>query len=698
MLGILRQRQHMRGRQLVSHSCSAVLAVRCRGRTGSGSTSAAAASQPDTTNNGVVGGHKSSAAHPPAPFHELIRHSARCTWRANSQPPPVSLTNIRADLIKRSGKTGRQLRRTNEHIVSIHQVLAERRERERRDLVNARYRRARPDSLESRRRAADDARAKPISYGPEQTLASLRYRLVPNFFMTRRVLSEARSLLGREFFRPKRIIDAGCGVGSASAAALDLFGVQSVDWIHCVDPSRSMRDGCVQVLRGMIDGAGMADEEDVLRENSFVGHRRGQRHTRENQQQKQQRRTRITMSETLSDGSNYTTSSSSSRSGMSKQSIGSSGSGTGSFDLALCTWTASELPHVASSLAMAAILWEKLCPNGVLVLIEPGTPDGFSSIRAVRNMLLDCCPPDDRHSNEEDKYGERRQEGDEEAHIVAPCTHAHACPMERHQKHHFASKRGWNEEFGADDDDVEVADDDPNLEGHPDWNDTYDYDIDFMDATESDASLSASTATSETDAFERAFCSFVHVTPGDNGPRSEKFSYLVVQKRIAGASPTEMALDRANNQFHGEKVADLLAASIASGEESMKDAELRKKKHFREVGDIRKHLDLIQHASDLEARFLDSDEDELALELVRGDAARSTFGRIVRAPLKRRGLIMVDYCSGASENKESETTTGDKKGRIVRHKISRRVSSRVAPGLYAAARKARWGGLWPDIR
>jgi len=193
------------------------------------------------------------------------------------------------------------------------------------------------------------------------------------------------------------------------------------------------------------------------------------------------------------------------------------------------------------------------------------------------------------------------------------------------------------------------------------------------------------------------------VPGGDNRSRGEKFSYLVVQKRITGARPSEADLDRATNPFHGESVADLLAASISSGNESAEDRAWQKKKHLRRVGDAGKHSDLIRHASDLEDRFLDSDADELALELVRGDAARSSFGRIVRAPLKKRGLIMVDYCSGAAPEEADGAATDDdaesseKKGRIIRHKVSRRVSSRVAPGLYAAARKARWGGLWPNI-
>ena len=40
---------------------------------------------------------------------------------------------------------------------------------------------------------------------------------------------------------------------------------------------------------------------------------------------------------------------------------------------------------------------------------------------------------------------------------------------------------------------------------------------------------------------------------------------------------------------------------------------------------------------------------------------------------------------------------GGTQGRITRQKISRGWSARAAPGCYSAARKARWGGLWPDM-
>ena len=45
---------------------------------------------------------------------------------ARAAPPPSSLSGVRNDLLRRSGKTGRQLRRTYEHIVSPPPALAAR--------------------------------------------------------------------------------------------------------------------------------------------------------------------------------------------------------------------------------------------------------------------------------------------------------------------------------------------------------------------------------------------------------------------------------------------------------------------------------------------------------------------------------------------------------------------------------------------
>ena len=137
--------------------------------------------------------------------------------------------------------------------------------------------------------------------------------------------------------------------------------------------------------------------------------------------------TRITVSESLSASNN-------------------GGGGKGTFDLALCCkleaddntfvghtivffcngcfmsfhifffvragYTLNEMLHTASALTLAAMQWEKLANGGVLVIIEPGTPDGFNTIRSIREMLLDCCP-----------IIEDDEDGHDQCHIIAPCTH-----------------------------------------------------------------------------------------------------------------------------------------------------------------------------------------------------------------------------------------------------------------------------------
>lgn len=83
-----------------------------------------------------------------------------------------------------------------------------------------------------------------------------------------------------------------------------------------------------------------------------------------------------------------------------------------SADLVVAAYALAELPLVKSQKAALA-LW-RLCQNGLLI-IEPGTPQGFARIHQARAALI--------------------AEG---AHLVAPCTHMNSCPLMAPDWCHFS--------------------------------------------------------------------------------------------------------------------------------------------------------------------------------------------------------------------------------------------------------------------
>lgn len=182
--------------------------------------------------------------------------------------------------------------------------------------------------------------------------------------------------------------------------------------------------------------------------------------------------------------------------------------------------------------------------------------------------------------------------------------------------------------------------------------------------------------TDETELLGGRFCSFVQTTSsGSHFKKGEKFSYLVSQKRSPRATDGEQ--DDAESPFQNDRLRDLLANVYEANEDPRKGDRRGLEAQQRRV------QDLFEEAQALETKYLDSDEDDLGLELVQGDTNRSSYGRIIRAPIKKKGHVYVDYCAAP--------------GRLMRSRITKSLDYGVAPGLYTAARKSRWGGLWPDV-
>ena len=264
----------------------------------------------------------------PMPWLPLLTYPSKALWRSSPKPPPQILRDEQFNMIKKSERTNKQLKRTYDRIIANHSSLSLHRERERRRIANGDYFED-EEYFGVSKNVKMKSTIKPVYYKPEQSVCSLKYRLLPNYNISKRVLSEARSLLGKEVFQPKKLLDVGIGVGSSSAAALEVFETiqdedkiyNGIEWVHGIDPSQSMRDIANVTLKNVVGTEG--------------------------------NRTRVTLSETLSFSND----------GISTK---------GTFDLALCTYTLCELPSVKASLSMAAIIWEKLAPNGVAIFIEPG--------------------------------------------------------------------------------------------------------------------------------------------------------------------------------------------------------------------------------------------------------------------------------------------------------------------------------------
>lgn len=81
-------------------------------------------------------------------------------------------------------------------------------------------------------------------------------------------------------------------------------------------------------------------------------------------------------------------------------------------DLVVAAYALAEMP-IATASETADALW-KACKNTLLV-IEPGTPQGFARIHQVRDTLIAAG-----------------------AHLIAPCTHRNSCPIQPPDWCHFS--------------------------------------------------------------------------------------------------------------------------------------------------------------------------------------------------------------------------------------------------------------------
>lgn len=90
------------------------------------------------------------------------------------------------------------------------------------------------------------------------------------------------------------------------------------------------------------------------------------------------------------------------------------------YDLVLSSFVLSELPSEYQRVAATSACWKLVRPGGVLVLVDRGSGWGSFNVRSARQLILDSKT---------------------KATVVAPCTHAHVCPMEEGNFCHFLQRK-----------------------------------------------------------------------------------------------------------------------------------------------------------------------------------------------------------------------------------------------------------------
>jgi ribosomal protein RSM22 (predicted rRNA methylase) len=92
--------------------------------------------------------------------------------------------------------------------------------------------------------------------------------------------------------------------------------------------------------------------------------------------------------------------------------IPGSGGERGKFDIIILGYVLQEVSSAKGRLLVIEALWSRLKDEGVIIVVEPGSPKGFRYINAFRDWVL----AKDRKS----------------ASIIGPCPHHGQCPMAKH--------------------------------------------------------------------------------------------------------------------------------------------------------------------------------------------------------------------------------------------------------------------------
>ncbi|CBI34552.3 Methyltransferase-like protein 17, mitochondrial [Vitis vinifera] len=222
-----------------------------------------------------------------------------------------------------------------------------------------------------------------LKYRDDETVAYVASRMPAVYSACYRVLSEVRRRLPG--FSPAGVLDFGSGTGSALWALREVWP-RTLERINLVEPSKSMQ----RVSQSLIQ-----DQKNLPLIHSYDSIQA------------------LTQNISKSEREH---------------------------DLVIASYVLGEIPSLKDRITIVRQLWD--LTRDVLVLVEPGTPQGSNIISQMRSHILWMEKRRSRKNEDaSDEVSKDKMALKGGAYIVAPCPHDGPCPLEKTGKYcHFVQR------------------------------------------------------------------------------------------------------------------------------------------------------------------------------------------------------------------------------------------------------------------
>lgn len=419
-----------------------------------------------------------------------------------------------------------------------------------------------------------------LQYRADETVAYVASRMPAIYAACHRVLREVRRR--SPDFAPKNVLDFGAGPSSALWAMRAVWP-KSIERVNLIEPSKEMQRAG-QTLLDNLKGLPLIHSYGSIQElnRSIEKHERGH-------------------------------------------------------DLVISSYALGEIPSLNDRITIVRQLWD--LTKDVLVLLEPGTPQGSKIISQMRSYILWMEKRKCRKSeksiggapSETKSIVAQEDSLKNGAFVVAPCPHDGRCPLENSDKYcHFVQR---------------------------------------LERTSTQRIYKRSKGVPLRGFEDEKFC-YVALRRGKRPEEAwplDGMKFDTLKERHAKRKPQDLIIDY-DEQFPSEEDEE----AVAGDEDGL-------------VPDDSLALDdsLVPYASDTQelSLFHESGAEEED-EPIRADLGGG-WGRIIYSPIRRGKQVQMDVCRSTKRDASEGTFE-----RVI-------VTQSKNPALHLQARKSLWGDLWP---